>query len=119
MIFPEKCFSYYFLLTDQISLSEFPLFLEILDNICIAIVYFPGCDVIYFETNVIFLIKLFFYMTKNSKEKFKYLENGKSFEGELKKHFSVFLKCFQSPKNCFSCQSAHVIRRASFDFQLY
>ena len=31
------------------------LLLEILDNICIAIVSFPGCDVIIFEINLIFL----------------------------------------------------------------
>ena len=56
-----------------------PLLLEILANMCIAIVCFPGCDVINFEVNLIFLIKPFFYMTKMSKQKFKYLENKKCF----------------------------------------
>ena len=37
-------------------------------------------------------------MTKKSKQKFKYLENEKSFQGEIKKHFSSFLKGFQMPK---------------------
>ena len=32
-----------------------------------------------FETNHIFLINPFFYMTKNSRQKFQYLENKKSF----------------------------------------
>ena len=32
-----------------------------------------------FEINLIFLIKLFSYMTKKFKQKFKYLENKKSF----------------------------------------
>ena len=36
-------------------------------------------------------------MTKQSTQKFKYLENEKSFERE-KKHFSPFLKAFQLPK---------------------
>ena len=45
------------------------------------IVCFPGCDVINFEINLIFLIKPFFYMTKKSRQKFKYFENGKSFLG--------------------------------------
>ena len=45
----------------------------ILGNICIAIVCFPGCGV----TNV--QIKLFIYMNKNSRQKFKYLENRKRF----------------------------------------
>ena len=36
-------------------------------------------------------------MTNQSTQKFKYLENEKSFERE-KKHFSLFLKGFQLPK---------------------
>ena len=38
MIFQEKCFSCFPLLTDQISLPDLPLLLEILVNMCIAIV---------------------------------------------------------------------------------
>ena len=38
--------------------------LKILSNVYIAIVFFPGCDVINFEINFVFLIKLFFYMTE-------------------------------------------------------
>ena len=53
--------------------------LEVLDNKCIAIVCFPGCDVIDFETNLTFLIKLIFCVTKKSRQKFKYAENEKSF----------------------------------------
>ena len=53
----------------------FPLLLEILSNMCIAIVCFPGCHVINFVFNLIFLIKLFFCFTKNSGQIFKYLEN--------------------------------------------
>ena len=58
---------------------------------CITIVCFPGCDIINFGINPIFLIKRFFYMTKKSGQKFKYLENKK-------KHFSSFLKGFQWPE---------------------
>ena len=75
-----------------------PLLLEILGNRSFAIVCFPGCDVINFEINLISLIKPFFYMTKKSRQKFKYLENVKK---ELlrwnKKQFSSFLKIFQLP----------------------
>ena len=42
---------------------------------CIAIVCFPGCDAINLEIDLIFLIKLFFYMTKKLRQNFKYLEN--------------------------------------------
>ena len=68
MIFQEKCFSCDILLTDQISLSQ-------LGNMCIAVVYFPGCDVKNFEIS---LIKPFFYMTKKSRQNFEYLENKSS-----------------------------------------
>ena len=57
-----------FLLIDKISIA-----------MCIAIVCFPGCNVINFEINLIFLIKPFFYMTKKSRQKFEYLGNEKRF----------------------------------------
>ena len=43
-----------------------PLLFEILGNMCIAIVYYSGCDVMDFEINLIFLIEPFFYMTVKS-----------------------------------------------------
>ena len=48
-------------------------------NMCIATVCYSGCDVINFKINIIFLVKPFSYMTKQSKQKFKYLENKKGF----------------------------------------
>ena len=65
----------------------FPLLLEILGNMCIQIVCFPDCDVKSFENNrfstffiyIFQLIKPFFYMTKMSRQKFKYLESKTSF----------------------------------------
>ena len=56
-----------------------PLLLEILINMCIAIVCQPGCNVVNLETLLIFLIKPFFYMTKMSRQIIKYLENEKNF----------------------------------------
>ena len=44
---------------------------------CITIVSLPGCDVINFEINLIFLIKPFFYMAKKSRQNLKYLEKRK------------------------------------------
>ena len=41
---------------------------------CIKTVYFPGCDVIDFDFNVILLIKLLFCMSEKSRQKYKYLE---------------------------------------------
>ena len=69
MIFQEKCFSCYILLTDQISLSDCIYFLRY----CVlstCVFEFPGCDVINFENNLIFLIKPFFYIAKKPRQKF-------------------------------------------------
>ena len=57
------------------------LSLEILGNMCIAIVYFPDCDVIHFGINLIFLIKPFFCMTVKSNQELSRWN---------KKHFSSF-----------------------------
>ena len=67
-----------------------PLLFEILGNMCIAIVCYPGCDVMDFEINLIILIKPFFYMRKKSRQKLRYLENEKSFFGEIKSIFHHF-----------------------------
>ena len=37
-----------------------PFIIEILDNMCIAIVCEPDCDVMNFEVNLIFLVEPFF-----------------------------------------------------------
>ena len=50
------------------------------------------------EINFIFLIKLFCYMTKKSRQKLKYLENEEGFWGEIKNIFHLFWKRFQLPK---------------------
>ena len=67
-----------------------PLLLEISGNMCLTIACWPGCGVIKFVSNLIFLIKPFSYMTKNSWEKIKYLENEKSFWGKIKSIFHHF-----------------------------
>ena len=76
----------------------FPLLLEILGSMCIAIICYPGWDVINFEINLIFLIKQFFYMTKKSRQKVKYLEKEKKLLRWNKNYFSSILKDFQLPK---------------------
>ena len=67
-----------------------PLRLEILGNMCIKIICEPGCDVIKFEINLIFLIKPFCYIAKKSRRKLKYLGNKKSSWGEIKSIFHHF-----------------------------
>ena len=66
-----------------------PLLLEILGNMCIAIVYFPSFEVIIFETNLVFLMKPFFYMTKNPRQ---------NILGKIKSIFYHFLRDFSRQK---------------------
>ena len=70
--FLKKFFSCYVLLTEIL-----PLLLQILGNMCIEIVCFPGCDAINFEINLNFLIKPFFYMTKKLRQIFKNVSRAK------------------------------------------
>ena len=49
------------------------------DLITNVITYFPVFDVINFEINHNFFMKPFFYITKNSGQKFRYLKNETSF----------------------------------------
>ena len=65
MIFEGNCFSWYILLTNQISLSGSRYFLRYW-----AACVFRNCDAMNFEINRSFLIKAFPYMTKKAK-KFK------------------------------------------------
>ena len=78
-----------FLMLYSINLPNFivwlPLLLGILGNMCI--VCSTGCKVIKLEVNLVFLIKPLCYMTKKPRQKFKYLENEKSFWGEIKSIF--------------------------------
>ena len=62
--FLEEYFSYYILLSDQISLSGCLYLFEILGNMCIAIIC--DCDVKNFEINL--FIKAFLYYITIFKE---------------------------------------------------
>ena len=57
--FSTKMFLMLYSINCQYFIAWLPLLLEILSNICIAIVCYPGCDVMDFEINLIFLIEPF------------------------------------------------------------
>ena len=65
IIFEEKYFWCYVISIDQISSSGLPLLCEILGKMCVRIVCKPDCDVMNFEVNLIFLIKLFLLHDQN------------------------------------------------------
>ena len=76
--FSRKMFSCYILLTERFLLPD--LLPEILGNMCTAIVCFPGCNVINFEIDLIFLIKPFFYMTKMLRLELNILRTERAFK---------------------------------------
>ena len=50
-------------------------------------------------------------MTKKSRQKYKYLENEKSFSGEIKKPFFIIFKGLSVAKNCPRHGSAPLIKK--------
>ena len=74
-----------------------PLLLEILGNMCIAIICFPDCDVINFGINLTPNQAIFLYDRK-AKTKIEIPWERKELLRWNKKHFSLFLKAFQLPK---------------------
>ena len=66
-------------------LIVFTLLLEIWGNLCTVIICFPVCDIINFETNLRFLIKLFFYMIKKEDKNLDILRMKEAFK--MKMHF--------------------------------
>ena len=88
-----------FLILHSINWPNFivrwPLLLEILGNKRITIACLPGCVVIKFEINLIFLIKLFCCITKRSRQKVKNILRTKRTFDVKNKHFSSFFKGFQ------------------------
>ena len=105
MIFQEKMFLVYHSINWPNFIDWLPLLLEIFSNMCITVVSWPGYDVIKFKINLMFLIKPFWYMTKRSRQKLKYVENGMSFWGEIKTFFIIF-KAASAAKNYLRPESA-------------
>ena len=75
-----------------------PLLREILGNVCIAIVYYPGYDVMDFKINLIFLIEPFSQHDQKVMIKIYIYWERKELLRWNKKHFSSFLKGFQLSK---------------------
>ena len=68
-----------------------PLLFEILGNMCIAIVYWPGYDVMNFEVILVFMIKTFFLNDqKEKKKKLSILRTKSSFKVKQKAFFIIF-----------------------------
>ena len=90
MIFQVKCFSCYILSKSHclIAFTSRDIGQHVHYNCLLT-----RLDVIKFEINLIFLTKPFRYMTKKSRQKLKYLENEKSFWGDISifHHFTPWM----------------------------
>ena len=95
-----------FLMSISINWNNFIVWLsllfEILGNINIAVICFPGCDVINFEINLIILMKP--YMIKNSRHDLNILRMNRAFKVKLKAFFITF-KGLSIVKNCLRPES--------------
>ena len=100
--FCERLSKKMFLMLYSINWPNFifwlPLFFEILGNKCIAIICYPGCDIINFEINLIFLIKAVFLNKQKINIKIWISWEQNKLSRGNKKGFSLLLKNFQLPK---------------------
>ena len=60
-------------------IAQLSLLLEILDNMCIAVICFPVCEVINFEINLRFFNKLFSFIPINIRTKIYILRTKRDF----------------------------------------
>ena len=99
-------------------ISWLSLLYEILGNMCIAIGFLPGCDVINFEINLIFLIKPFFLCDQKVKIKIWISWERKGLS--LKKIKQIFLEA-ESPTWTLSWRRSLSCRNQckSMDWFLY
>ena len=78
--FPRKMFLVLYSPNLPNFIAWLPLVLEILGNMCIAIVCFPGCDVINYEFILIFLIKPIFTWPKSQDKYLNILKTTRAFK---------------------------------------
>ena len=78
MIFQEKCFPYYILITDQMSLSDCLYFLRFW-AICVLQLLVNQDVTSQILKLTLFLIKPFLYINQKSRQKVKYYEKEKRF----------------------------------------
>ena len=97
-------------------IASWPLLLEILGNMCILITSFTICDVMNFENNLRFLIKLFSWMIKKLWKIIKYLQAEKSFENEINRiihNFERACNCQILSQRIFFCEWTNSITFAA------
>ena len=94
--FPHSFWRKTFILLYSINWQNFIVYLsllcEILGNVCIAIFCKPGCDIMNFEVNLVFLIKPFFLHDQNVVKKSSISWERKKLFRRNKKHFFIIFE---------------------------
>ena len=83
MVFQEKCFSFYILLTDQISLSDYLSFLRYWAKCVLQLFVNQVVTSLILKLTVVFLSSCFPTCEEKSRQKLKYLNNRTSFSDEI------------------------------------
>ena len=97
--FSRKMFVMLHSINSSIFIIWLPLLLKILGNMSIAIVCFPGCDVINFKVNHISLIKLLKFTWPKSQDKnLNILRTKKAFKMKWKAFAIIFHGLFSCKK---------------------
>ena len=90
--FSKKIFLILYSINRPSIIVWLPVLLKILDNICIVTICCPVCHVTNFENHLTFLINPFFWITKNSRQKFKISRKKIPFNTKYKAFFLIFLQ---------------------------
>ena len=78
--FSTKMFLTLYSINGPNFIAWLPLLLEILSNMGIAFVCYPGCDIMDFEINIIFLIEPFFLHDQKVMTKINILRTKRAFK---------------------------------------
>ena len=106
MIFQEKGFTWYILLTDQNFIVWLPLLLDILGNMSTAIACFPDCNARNFQSNL--SNQAVFLHHQKIKTKIKIPWERKELLRWNKKTFFILFKGRSVAKNCLRLDSASI-----------
>ena len=94
--------------------------LEILGNMCIVIICCPVCEVINFEVNLSFLIKLFSYITKRSEKIVNISRRKTAFNMKQKESFIILRVFIEVNETNFLEDESPTLKRlkASLEFSI-
>ena len=103
--FKKKFFFHFYSIDCLNFIVWLPLFVEILGNMCIVIIYCPVCDVINCEVNLCFLSNCFPKWPKSRGKIVNIWRTERFFLHEIKKAFFINFKGLSVVRNSFRPES--------------